>query len=253
MLNTSPKKGHTEFDILQESIIDLVNLILLVVVIAVFYRLRSVLGMRNEEDDNTGRHDAYRLNREAFDAAKDAPKGPPQDTPPAGDAEPAGVSEPARPFAEPTDDTPIEAGKGLTLVREKDPDFDEGAFVEGARKLYEMILLDFAAGDLTGVKGFLGPDVLAGFEAAIHQREEAGEHLITEIHALARPVIEDAEYDNGVVRLSVRYSADLVSHVSGAGAEEHAPSPVRSRDLWTFERHVQSDSPNWLLIATQTE
>ena len=97
------------------------------------------------------------------------------------------------------DDTPIEAGRGLTLVREKDPDFEEGAFVEGARKLYEMILLDFAAGDLTGVKDFLGPDVLAGFDAAIRQREEAGEHLVTEIHALARPVIEDAEYDNGVV------------------------------------------------------
>ena len=60
-----------------------------------------------------------------------------------------------------------------------------------------MILLEFAAGDLTSVKGFLGPDVLAGFEAAIRQREEAGEHLITEIHALARPVIEDAEYDKG--------------------------------------------------------
>ena len=151
------------------------------------------------------------------------------------------------------DDTPIEAGRGLTLVREKDPDFDEGAFVEGARKLYEMILLDFAAGDLTGVKDFLGADVLAGFDAAIQQREEVGEHLVTEIHALARPVIEDAEYDNGVVRLSVRYSADLVSHISGAGTEENTSSPVRSRDLWTFERHVQSDSPNWLLIATQTE
>ena len=209
--------------------------------------------MRNEEDDNTGRHDAYRLNREAFDTSKDTPKDPPKDIAPPGDVEVDTVSEPARPFAEPADDTPIEAGKGLTLVREKDPDFDEGAFVEGARKLYEMILLEFAAGDLTSVKGFLGPDVLAGFEAAIRQREEAGEHLITEIHALARPVIEDAEYDKGVVRLSVRYSADLVSHISGAGAEENAPAPVRSRDLWTFERHVQSDSPNWLLVATQTE
>ena len=213
--------------------------------------------MRNEEDDNTGRHDAYRLNREAFDAPKDGPKDTAKDTTkdtaPASEAEPASGPVPLRPFAEPTDDTPIEAGKGLTLVREKDPDFDEVAFVEGARKLYEMILLDFAAGDLTGVKGFLGPDVLAGFEAAISAREEAGEHLITEIHALARPVIEDAEYDNGVVRLSVRYSADLVSHISSAGAEETKPLPARSRDLWTFERNVQSDSPNWLLIATQTE
>ena len=112
-----------------------------------------------------------------------------------------------------------------------------------------MILLDFAAGDLQ-VKDFLGADVLAGFDAAIQQREEAGEHLVTS-YALARPVIEDAEYDNGVVRLSVRYSADLVSHISGAGTEENTSSPVRSRDLWTFERHVQSDSPNWLLIATQ--
>ncbi|MEC7594467.1 MAG: TIM44-like domain-containing protein, partial [Pseudomonadota bacterium] len=110
--------------------------------------------MRNEEDDNTGRHDAYRLNREAFDTAKDARKDTPKDsgkdTAPAGDAEPVGASETPRPFAEPMDDTPIEAGRGLTLVREKDPDFDEEAFVEGARKLYEMILLDFAAGDLTG-------------------------------------------------------------------------------------------------------
>ena len=217
--------------------------------------------MRNEEDDNTGRHDAYRLNREAFDTAKDARKDTQKDTlkdsgkdtAPAGDAEPVGASETPRPFAEPMDNTPIEAGRGLTLVREKDPDFDEGAFIEGARKLYEMILLDFAAGDLTGVKDFLGADVLAGFDAAIQQREEVGEHLVTEIHALARPVIEDAEYDNGVVRLSVRYSADLVSHISGAGTEENTSSPVRSRDLWTFERHVQSDSPNWLLIATQTE
>ena len=212
--------------------------------------------MRNEEDDNTGRHDAYRLNREAFDTAKDARKDKerhPTERRRGRRAEPVGASEPPDPFAEPMDDTPIEAGRGLTLVREKDPDFDEGAFVEGARKLYEMILLDFAAGDLTGVKDFLGADVLAGFDAAIQQREEAGEHLVTEIHALARPVIEDAEYDNGVVRLSVRYSADLVSHISGAGAEENTSSPVRSRDLWTFERHVQSDSPNWLLIATQTE
>ena len=108
--------------------------------------------MRNEEDDNTGRHDAYRLNRKAFDTAKDTPKDSGKDTVPAGDAEPVGAepvgaSEPPRPFAEPMDDTPIEAGRGLTLVREKDPDFDEGIFVEGARKLYEMILLDFAAGD----------------------------------------------------------------------------------------------------------
>ena len=65
--------------------------------------------MRNEEDDNTRRHGAYRLNREAFDTAKDARKDTPEDSgkdnAPAGGAEPVGASEPPRPFAEPKDDT----------------------------------------------------------------------------------------------------------------------------------------------------
>ena len=96
-----------------------------------------------------------------------------------------------------------------------------------------------------GTTGAVGREMLTILEERLFPADE--------IHALARPVIEDAEYDKGVVRLSVRYSADLVSHISGAGAEENASAPVRSRDLWTFERHVQSDSPNWLLVATQTE
>lgn len=227
-----------------------------------------MLGLRNEEDDRADRRDAYRLNREAFDTKNETKNGASEhpareqitetandnSSNETGDLD-DGSADAVTPklFSAPIDDTPIQTGRGLSLVRENDPDFDEATFVEGARQIYEMILLDFAAGDLSGVKQFLGPDVLAGFEAAIDQRAAAGEHLVTEIHSLARPAIEDAEYDNGTVRLSVRYSAELISHVSQANEADEKPAPVRSRDLWTFERHVNSDSPNWLLVATETE
>ena len=46
---------------------DPLNLILLIVVIFIGLRLRSVLGMRDEDETPSSRKDAYRLNRDAFD------------------------------------------------------------------------------------------------------------------------------------------------------------------------------------------
>jgi hypothetical protein len=46
---------------------DPLNLILLIVVVLVGMKLRSVLGFRNDDEKPSSRADAYRLNREAFE------------------------------------------------------------------------------------------------------------------------------------------------------------------------------------------
>ena len=234
--------------------IDPLNLILLILAILIGLKLRSVLGTRNDED--AGAKDyrgAYGLNREAFQPKeqKTASRAEPEQN--SSDAEPRlrVVDEDYQPDDAAGSDDLVQ-GRGLAVLQEADPSFDEAEFIAGAQRAYEMILMAFAAGDLSSVRGFLGDDVYAGFAGAIDAREAAGETLSTQITRLDKPVLEDARIDNGVVQLDVRYRAELISYVH-QGEENAEAASAPSRDLWTFERPLKQDGPNWQLVATQAE
>ena len=232
--------------------IDPLNLILLIIVIFVGIKLRSVLGMRNDEDAGKSRRGAYGLNREALgkkqkaavpSEAKSAPDLRLVETEPI-------ETETAK--TEPVEDLvqdPNE-GRGLAFFQAADPEFDADRFVDGATRAYEMILTAFAAERLDDVRDVLGADVYAGFADAISARQAEGQQLETQITRLDRPVLEDARIENGIVQLDVRYRAELISYLH-TGATRDDAEPVASVDLWTFERPLKSANPNWQLVATQ--
>ena len=232
--------------------IDPLNLILLIIVIFVGIKLRSVLGMRNDEDAGKSRRGAYGLNREALgkkqkaavsSEAKSAPDLRLVETEP-------GETETAK--TDPVEDLvqDLNEGRGLAFFQAADPEFDADRFVDGATRAYEMILTAFAAERLDDVRDVLGADVYAGFADAISARQAEGQQLETQITRLDRPVLEDARIENGIVQLDVRYRAELISYLH-TGATRDDAEPVASVDLWTFERPLKSANPNWQLVATQ--
>ena len=232
--------------------IDPLNLILLIIVIFVGIKLRSVLGMRNDEDAGKSRRGAYGLNREALgkkqkaavsSEAKSAPDLRLVETEPV-------ETETAK--TEPVEDLvqDLNEGRGLAFFQAADPEFDADRFVDGATRAYEMILTAFAAERLDDVRDVLGADVYAGFADAISARQAEGQQLETQITRLERPVLEDARIENGIVQLDVRYRAELISYLH-TGATRDDAEPVASVDLWTFERPLKSANPNWQLVATQ--
>jgi len=232
--------------------IDPLNLILLIIVIFVGIKLRSVLGMRNDEDAGKSRRGAYGLNREALGKKqKAAVSSEAKPTPDLRLVETDPVeTETAK--TEPVEDLvqdPNE-GRGLAFFQAADPEFDADRFVDGATRAYEMILTAFAAERLDDVRDFLGADVYAGFADAISARQAEGQQLETQITRLDRPVLEDARIENGIVQLDVRYRAELISYLH-TGATRDDAEPVASVDLWTFERPLKSANPNWQLVATQ--
>ena len=152
-----------------------------------------------------------------------------------------------------TDDAP-QMGRGLAYLRGIDPDFDEGGFLDGAGRAYEMILSAFAAGDLSDVRGFLGDDVASGFDAAIGERQTAGQKLETRILRLDRPALEDAEVDGEVVRLDVRFRAEIMSAIYAADTvldEDNLPAPTTTIDVWSFEGAHSAANAGWTLVATR--
>ena len=246
---------------------DPLNLILLIIVIFIGLRLRSILGMRDEDEQPGSRKDAYRLNRDAFENKKQNGQAT---RPPADDQE-AAVDEPQAAIEVSPEASPeaalqpdVEAarepetqvsGRGLAFLREVEPDFEEGGFLDGAGRAYEMILTAFAADDLAPVRGFLGDEVAAGFDAAIAARRDADQQLVTRILRLDRPALDDARVEENLISLDVRFRAELISFICAADAtidEDALPAPATAHDVWTFARSRDAEDPNWALVATHS-
>ncbi|HZZ36752.1 MAG TPA: TIM44-related membrane protein TimA, partial [Caulobacteraceae bacterium] len=148
-----------------------------------------------------------------------------------------------RPAAEPaaaavrTLDRPIEAVDegveltGLAAVKAKDPSFDMSRFLAGSKDAYEMIVKAFAEGDKATLKNLLAPNVLAGFETAIDQRQAEGRTETVEFFHPPRADLDKAEVFSGdLAHLTVRFLAEFRSRTKGPEGE--GVDDRRTAELW---------------------
>ena len=136
---------------------------------------------------------------------------------------------------------------GLAAVKARDPSFDVGRFLGGARGAYEMIVKAYAAGDRAQLRDLLGPSVMAAFDTGIAQREAEDRTETVEFMHPPRADLEKAEVTSSdMARVTVRFLAEFRSRTKGAEGE--GVDDRRTAELWTFERSLKSRDPNWLLV-----
>jgi predicted lipid-binding transport protein (Tim44 family) len=162
----------------------------------------------------------------------------PEDAP----AIPVGAT-PVSPTAEPAIVGSLE---GVAALRVRQPDFDTGRFLNGARSAYEMIVKAFAAGDREALKPLLADDVMANFEAAIVARETEGRSEKVEIMSQPRVDLDTVTVVGDTARATVRILAEVRARTTSAEGE--AVDDRRTAELWTFERDLKSANPNWTLV-----
>jgi len=197
----------------------IVTLILLAVLAAVvLYQLYAVLGRR--------------VGRQPEDVEKKPEPGP---------------------LAAPADEPLVEGGPepavaltGLAALRQRDPAFDVGRFMAGARSAYEMIVTAFAEGDRETLQTLLAPKVMTGFEKVMKERDDAGETETVEFIHPPRGDLETIKVDGDTARIKVRFLAEH-RHRS-KGPEGESVDDRRTAEAWTFERNLASRDPNWLLV-----
>ncbi|MFZ5668468.1 MAG: TIM44-related membrane protein TimA [Pseudomonadota bacterium] len=140
---------------------------------------------------------------------------------------------------------PAEAS-GLGAIRQRDPGFDVGRFLMGARQAYETIVIAFAAGDRATLGNLLAPGVRDSFESVIAEREAQGRTEKVEFLHPPRADLERVEVDRDIGRAVVRFLAEFRARSSGPEGE--AVDDRRTAELWTFERNLNSRDPNWTLV-----
>ena len=136
---------------------------------------------------------------------------------------------------------------GLAAVKARDPAFDVGRFLAGARSAYEMIVKAYAAGDRALLRNLLGSSVMAAFDTGIAQREAEGRTETVEFLHPPRADMEKAEITaSDIARVTVRFLAEFRSRTKGPEGE--GVDDRRTAELWTFERPLKSRDPNWMLV-----
>ena len=183
--------------------------IIIFAVIAVFiiYRLRSVLGKR------TGFQ--KKPNQQQF--VKKQPKQPQTETPQLRESE-----------------------QKLEAVYKNINSFDHKAFLEGAKKAFEIIITAFNQGDKNTLKGLVSKDVYSAFESAIN---DGSNNPNSQFYSLVVDGIDDARVENGKITIAVNF-------ISEQTLSDNDEDIVKNKDTWVFEKPESSSDPAWILIST---
>jgi predicted lipid-binding transport protein (Tim44 family) len=205
--------------------------------IAVFLilRLRSVLGTREgfEKPALTTAPDAKKPRRPELEVIEGGPDRDITDH-----------------VAEGTD-----AARALAAMKGVDHSFNVREFLQGARGAYEMILMAFERGDLSGVKAFIAPEVFDAMAGVIDEREKNGLKVEATFVGISDLALKDATFDrqSREAEVSVRFMGELTEVVRNAAGEivsGSSSSIKKQKDVWTFARTMGSNDPNWILVAT---
>lgn len=148
-----------------------------------------------------------------------------------------------------------DAAKALAKMKRAEPSFNVSEFLQGARGAYEMILVAFSRGELDKIKSFLGADVYEVFAEVVEQREKDGLKIESDFVGVRETTLVDAQFDDTtkVAEITVRLIGEQTSVVrnrAGEIVEGEPDKAVRQKDIWTFERAMGSNDPNWQLVAT---
>ncbi len=156
-----------------------------------------------------------------------------------------------------TDNVPedSETAAALAEMKRAEPSFGVTEFLGGARGAYEMILMAFERGHMDDVRPFLSDDVYHSFSEVIAIREEKGLSIEAEFFGVRDMTLSSASFDGATrtAEITVKFVGELTSVVRGPDGEivEGDPKKAkRQKDIWTFERVMGADDPNWRLVAT---
>ena len=230
-------------------IFDLTNILLLAVAVAIFLRLRSVLGRRTGEDE--ARIDRYATRDAAAPARDNVIPMPRAETLPSGGQYPA-PSVDERLGSLPEDSRALEP---LREIANADPAFDTASFLKGSRIAYEAIVTAYARGDRETLRNLLSREVFDSFSSVISDRDSRGETNELSFVGIASADIIDAQLADRIAHVTVRFVSDLVTAVRDKASNviEGDVKAVRQvTDVWTFARDVTSPNPNWKLVATDS-
>lgn len=137
---------------------------------------------------------------------------------------------------------------------ETDEEFNKEAFLNGARKVFELILLAFNKGELTSVKELLNKKVYDAFNSVLAERKE--QNITSEVDFICfdKSEVKDVKFLKNSIKVVVEFVSEqvnLLRNAQGEVVEGDENFVQKITDVWTFERMINAKNNNWVLVSTK--
>ena len=199
--------------------------IIIFAIIAIFlvYRLKSILGQNSEGNEqnnkvNIGKRDFNNVVK--LDSKK-------------------------------LDNTDVKENKNK--ISTIDPSFNEKEFLKGAQNFFEMVIDGFVKGNLKDIADYLDTKLLKSFQSVIDERLEENESLIIDILNIKFVKIIKVTTVKNYLRVSVLFETEQIKALkdkAGKVIDGDQKKSILVKDLWTFEKKINSKNLNWKLVET---
>lgn len=202
---------------------------LLILVIVIFAKLKSVLGTDTEDTK------VIMISKEQFEK----------------------VYKEMKSNMENTSVESVDVSKLSPLDRDllKIPNFNKNVFIKGAQKAFEMILTSFSKGDTKTLSTLVNKELLQKFESVMSDRKSLGITAETDLIGFVETEVESVNFvENDRVNLVVKFVSEqvnLLKNAEGDVIEGDENYVQKISDVWTFEKSLNPRTNNWMLCSTK--
>ena len=138
-------------------------------------------------------------------------------------------------------------------IKKLDNSFLTDEFLSGAKIFFEMVIKSFVEGDLKNIKQYVKSTLIKDFQKAISERIKDKESLIINIEEIQNTIIKDIKINKSNVKIQVLFESKQIKALKDKNNEiidGDLSKVITVKDLWRFEKDINSNNKNWTLIET---
>lgn len=133
-------------------------------------------------------------------------------------------------------------------------EFNKEMFLQGARRVFELVLNAFSRGDLLPVKDLVSKKVFEAINSVITERKENNITSEVDFICFDKSEVKDVKMLKNSIKVVVEFVSEqvnLLRNAKGEVVEGDENFVQKITDVWTFERMLNAKNNNWVLVSTK--
>ena len=136
-----------------------------------------------------------------------------------------------------------------------DPQFNVDDFLSGSEMFFKMVLESFVNGNIDNIEKYTKPSVLKSFKDAINDRIKENEIEIIELNSIKKHEILSVNLTKTSIKIKVLFETFQIRALMDKDKkiiDGDKDNQILVKDEWVFERKINTNNNNWVLIETKS-